>query len=136
MTTHRRVTVTIPADVLKEADRLARSLDRSRSWVVSEALRRYTLAPPGSPGGTPSLRPPAVRQEPAPPYVVQQAFRDAELSRLRSDLALTPEDRVRLAEEVARVAPDDRRRPRFRRVLQFDSYEDYLDWKRFAEVQP
>jgi len=135
MTSYRRVTVTVPVDVLREADRLAKSLDRSRSWVVTEALRRFAGAPPVSgktlpPGG------PAVREEPAPPYVVRQAFRDAELSRLRSDLALTPADRVRLAEELARVAPDNRPRPRFRRVLQFDSYEDYLDWKRFASVQP
>ncbi len=134
MTTYRRVTITIPDDVLQAADRVADRLDRSRSWVVSEALRGYTAAPDDA--GKPRARTLAVRGESGPPYQVRKAFRDAELSRLASDLRLTPEQRVRAAEEIARTAPDDRARPRYRRVLQFDSFEDYLDWKRFAEVQP
>ena len=130
MSTFRRVTVTVPADVLKAADAVAKSLDRSRSWVVAEAVRRYAELPPGD-------RPPAaVREPPAPPYALRRAFREAELARLKSDLALTPERRVQVAEELARTAPSDRRQPRFRRVLQFDSYDDYLDWKRFAGLEP
>jgi plasmid stability protein len=69
-------------------------------------------------------------------YEVRRAFDEANLSRLRSDLALTPEQRVRLAEEIARVEPSGRPRPRFQRVIQFERYEDYLDWKRFADVAP
>ncbi len=41
-----RITCTIPADVLKAADRLAKRLERSRSWVVAEALRRYVSRQP------------------------------------------------------------------------------------------
>lgn len=41
-----RVTCTLPADVLKAADGLAKRLDRSRSWVVAEALRRYVIPQP------------------------------------------------------------------------------------------
>ena len=74
-----------------------------------------------------------VREPDGPPYEVRRAFEEANLSRLRSDLALTPEQRVRLADEIARVEPSGRPRPRFRRVIQFDRYEDYLDWKHFAD---
>lgn len=49
-------------------------------------------------------------------------------AQLIADLALTPEARVRAAEETARVA--FLRNPlRVQRVLTFDRYEDYLDWK-------
>ncbi len=130
MSAYRRVTVTVPADVLRSGDHLAATLGRSRSWVVSEALRRYAESPEAGRAAR------AVREPAAPPYEVQQAFRAAELSRLESDLALTPERRVQVAEELARAAPVRRARPRFRRVLQFDSYEDYLDWRRFAELEP
>jgi hypothetical protein len=130
MSSYRRVTVTVPTAVLSAGDELAARLDRSRSWVVSEALRRYAELPEASPVA------PAVREPVAPPYEVRQAFRAAELSRLESDLALTPERRVQIAQELARTAPAGRVRPRFRRVLQFDSYDDYLDWKRFAELEP
>lgn len=136
MTTYRRVSVTLPAEVLKAADAAARRLDRSRSWVVAEALRAYARGPEPDRAtrvrGAPAA---VVREPPAPPYEVQQAFRAAELSRLEGDLALTPERRVQVAEELARTVPAGRDRPRFRRVLQFDSFEDYLDWKRFAEVE-
>jgi len=74
-----------------------------------------------------------VREPAEQPYEVRRAFEEADRSRLLSDLALTPEQRVHLAEELARTADSGRPRPRFQRVIQFDRYEDYLDWKRFAE---
>ena len=50
------------------------------------------------------------------------------LSQLRSDLALTPEERVRAAEETLRL--DKLREPIGpHRALCFDSYDDYLDYK-------
>ena len=134
---YRRVTITVPADVLKAADALARRLDRSRSWVVAEALRRYSAggaARRGGAGPSDTRSSSAGREPSAPPYHVQRAFREAELSRLRGDLAMTPEQRVRVAEELVRTVPAERRRPRYRRVLQFDSYDDYLDWKTFADI--
>ena len=36
-----RITVTVPENVVQAADELARALDRSRSWVVAEAIRRF-----------------------------------------------------------------------------------------------
>jgi metal-responsive CopG/Arc/MetJ family transcriptional regulator len=50
-----RVTVTIPASLLAQLDRRAGMLDRSRSWCVAEAVRRFVAddtsrqPPPGSP---------------------------------------------------------------------------------------
>lgn len=65
-----RVTCTIPAAVLEAADGLAKRLDRSRSWVVAEALRRYVSRQPAptQPQGrvAESVAPYAVRAVPAP----------------------------------------------------------------------
>jgi hypothetical protein len=124
-----RVTCTVPAEVLRAADRVAARLDRSRSWVVTDALRR--LVGQAEPGGSAGAGAPA-----SPPRRLQRAYRAAERSRLDHDLALTPEQRVRIAEEIAGTAPAGRRRPQRDRVLQFDTYEGYLDWKRFAGLEP
>lgn len=49
-------------------------------------------------------------------------------AQLLADLRLTPEERVRAAEETARLSFVLHRPPRpF--VKAFDHYEDYLDWK-------
>ena len=50
------------------------------------------------------------------------------LAQLQSDLLLTPEERVRAAEETLKL---DRLREAGipRRVIGFDRYEDYLDYK-------
>jgi len=135
MSALRRVTVTLPAEVVKAADALAASLDRSRSWVVAEALRRYAGLPRSDARTTDgTARGAAVGEEAPPPYDARRAFRAAELSRLETDLALTPEQRVRIAEELLRTVPAGRRRPRHHRVVQFESFEDYLDWKQFADL--
>jgi hypothetical protein len=121
-----RVTCTVPAEVLRAADRVAGRLDRSRSWVVTEALRRLVAAPDAGGAAPPG----------APSPQLQRAFRAAEQARLARDLALTPAERVRVSEEIARMAPAARRRAQRGRVRQFDTYEDYLDWKRFAGLEP
>jgi len=121
-----RVTCTVPAEVLRAADRVAGRLDRSRSWVVTEALRRLVAAPEAGGAAPPG----------APSPQLQRAFRAAEQARLARDLALTPAERVRVSEEIARMAPAARRRTERGRVRQFDTYGDYLDWKRFAGLEP
>lgn len=131
MSTLKRVTVTVPSDVLKAADALARRLERSRSWVVTRAMRDLVAhAVLGRPAAV------AVGEPATEPYGVRQAFEEAASSRLERDLALTPEERVRVSEEMARTVPDGRARPRFERVMQFDAYGDYLDWKRLAGLEP
>lgn len=115
-----RISITIPADLLEEADRLAAELDRSRSWVMGEAVRRMA----GSP-----LQP-TVRETVVNPYADHQTeMETASLRRLEADLALTPEQRLRDAEELVRLGRTVRP-PRHRsQVIGFDSYEDYYRWK-------
>ena len=79
-----RIAITLPEEDLAAADRLAAELDRSRSWVIAEALRRYA--------GT--------QTAPVSETVELDEFRREQLQR---DLALTPEERVRLAEETASI---------------------------------
>ena len=103
--------------------------------VESTAVGRPARAGSGAPAG-PAASTARVAEPVGQSYEVRRAFEEADLSRLRSDLALTPEQRVHLGEELARVTAATRPRPRFQRVIQFDRYEDYLDWKRFADVAP
>jgi hypothetical protein len=103
---YARIAITMPPETLAAADRLAHDADRSRSWVIAEAVRRFAAA-----GLGPS--------------------RTGQLSR---DLRLTPEARVRAAEETTRVA-ELRQGRRRDRMLAFDRYEDFLDWKRSEDAR-
>jgi len=40
---YARIAITLPPDDLAAADRLAAAHDRSRSWIVAEALRQYVV---------------------------------------------------------------------------------------------
>ena len=42
----KRISITLPKDVLEAADRRARALDRSRSWLIVAAVRAYLAAFP------------------------------------------------------------------------------------------
>lgn len=113
---YARIAITLPPEVLASADRLARDLDRSRSWVVAEAIRKYSVGP------TPDRSAGAAR-----------GIGPMRLAQLRADLNLTPLARVLAAEETARlgrlVHP-----PTGHQVLTFDRPEDYLRWKQRAMV--
>jgi hypothetical protein len=144
MTTYRRVTVTIPTDVLRAADGLARRLDRSRSWVVADALRRYAGSQPPATAASSSG---AVRER-GVPYGAGVGFRgvidppaaygadtrgaglgEQRLAQLEADLQLTPEQRVHEAEESVELAFRLHPRPRAGQVLAFERYEDFLEWR-------
>src|ERR1019366_8075984 len=109
---YAKIAITIPEDDLAAADALARERDRSRSWVISEAVRRYAADP-------------ARALETAAPSSGIGALRRAQLV---ADLRLSPQDRVLAVERTARVGKV-RERPRGQRVIGFDRYEDYLEWK-------
>lgn len=109
-----RITITIPRDLVQAADERAKRLDRSRSWVLVEALRRY-------------LRGPAVVSEPAVAY--RAGIGSYRRRQLEADLRLTPEQRVREAERTARSIPPAHHGRRDQ-LLTFDSFESYLDWQR------
>ncbi len=126
-----RISITLPQDVVAAADRRAAELDRPRSWVVVEALRAYLSWPA-------SRRNSLVREPTSPSFAaVRPGLSDSRLAQLEADLALTPEQRVREAERTAREGELTRGRARTaRRIVQFDRYEDYLDWKRWEGIAP
>jgi hypothetical protein len=125
-----RITVTIPGDLVRAADEQARALDRSRSWVIADALKRQ-VAPDGA--GTGAA---ATTGGPATPATDTRGLGRFRHAQLQADLRLSPEQRVREAERTARVSELRGRRPSSNRVLTFDRYEDYLDWQRREELTP
>ncbi len=122
-----RISITIPKDVLEAADRQAAELDRSRSWVVVDALRRYL----GSVGAGRSEEQPArMVREVAPILYVAGEVAEARLRHLRAELALSPSERLRRAEELGSLARQAQRRGRRQQAIGFESYEDFYEWKK------
>jgi len=118
-----RISITLPRDVLAAADRRARALDRSRSWLIVEAIRTHLA--------TPARAPSAGAREPDPPVYAVREVADARRQHLAADLKRSPAERLRRAEELARLARQVRpRRGRRQQVIGFDSYEDFYEWKR------
>ncbi len=124
-----RITITIPKDLVDAADEKAQSMDRSRSWVLVEALRRY-------------LRPAQIHEPVAHPYSVSPATQPgapvdvaAEVAasrkrRLRAEYTLPPLERLRRAEDIARLGEPSNRARASVQVVGFDNYEDYYAWKK------
>ena len=117
-----RITITLPKDLLAAADARARRLDRSRSWVVAEALRESTTGP----------APTVVRESPTS-YAAGEVA-DARRRHLVTDLRLAPEERLRRAEELGRLARSAQRRGPRRQIIAFDSYGDYYEWRKIRLV--
>ena len=58
-------------------------------------------------------------------------FKAARLERLERDLARTPAERLRIAEELAALARKGRpKRPRREQVIGFDTIEEFWEWKK------
>ncbi len=104
-----RISMTIPADLVRQADQLARRWDRSRSWVIAEAVRRLSEQQKGTPAPADNGRLDPSRRR-----------------LLADDVRLSPEDRVLAAERTAREVPA---RSFGRVFVSFDRPEDYLEWK-------
>lgn len=122
-----RISITIPKDVLEATDRRAAELDRSRSWVVVDALRRYM----GSVGvGRSEGQPARLVREVAPILYVAGEVAEARLRHLRAELALTPSERLRRAEELGSLARQAQHRGRRQQAIGFESYEDFYEWKK------
>ncbi len=104
---YAKIAITLPPEDLAAADRLARQHDRSRSWIVAEAVRRYVAEQERTSGET------------------LDASRRAQLQR---DLSLTAEQRLREAEDIA-VVPQDQpgalEQPRV-----FRTYDEFAEWRR------
>lgn len=113
-----RITITIAPELLDAADRRAGELDRSRSWVLAEALGRYL-----SPAEDRTLR----VAEPTATYAA--GLGPSRQAQLAADLELTPEERVLIAQQTSLIADLRGRRRGHDQVLTFDRYEDFLDWR-------
>ncbi|MFQ5705082.1 MAG: CopG family ribbon-helix-helix protein [Gemmatimonadales bacterium] len=127
----KRISITIPESVVNQADERARALDRSRSWLVVEALRRYLARPlPEGRGQT------VVQETPASPYSVCQPvdvageIAAARVHRLRAELRLAPEERLGRAEQLGRLGREAQQKSPRLQVIGFSSYDDYYEWKR------
>ena len=87
-----RITITLPAGLVRAADQAARAQDRSRSWVVADALKRG-LATPAT----------QVREVAVAPYRAAAdaaAFEAIRLQHLATDLELTPSERLHRVEAM------------------------------------
>lgn len=127
-TSYARIAITLPRPDLAAADRMARAHDRSRSWIVAEAIRRFAAA--GEyPASARRTGAPAAGSAPLLTAALEPTgLGPSRLAQLTRDLALTPEERVRAAEETLRASPAEASRTH--RVVAFDRYEDFLEWRR------
>ena len=116
--TYARISITLPREVLAAADGHAKALDRPRSWVIAEAIRSYRSGPPG--------------QAVSAPGTAEVAA--ARRQHVRVDLRRTPEERLRRAAALLRLAPGFGTRRRAQ-IIGFDSYEDFAAWKRARRVE-
>lgn len=131
---YARIAITLPKKDLAAADRLARTQDRSRSWIVAEAIRRYAAVTEVQPVHVADTVGSADAAAAASPPLSHSGLGASRLAQLTSDLQLTPEARVLAAEETLRQTGLPRR-PRRHQLLAFDRYEDFLDWKKTRDAR-
>jgi predicted transcriptional regulator len=113
-----RISITLPQEVLAAADSQAKALDRPRSWVIAEAIRSYR-------GGLQN-------QTTAPPSAEEVAA--ARRQHQLADLERTPEERLRRAAALLRLAPGSGTGGRAQ-IIGFDSDEDFAAWKKARRVE-
>ncbi len=128
---YARIAITLPEKQLAQADRLARRLDRSRSWVVAEAIRCYAAAEEAD-GSERAL---STKTYARTPIAMAPGLGESRQAQLVRDLSLTPEERVRVAEETLRLS-ERHRRVRRHQLVAFDEYSDFLDWKVSGRLSP
>lgn len=104
---YARIAITLPPDDLAAADRLAAAQDRSRSWIVAEALRQYVA-----------------RSEPS---AALGASRHRQVLR---DLQQTAEARIRDAEEREIQAVDRDHGHSLETPVRFATYDEFAEWRR------
>lgn len=129
---YSRIAITLPERDLHAADRLAGELDRSRSWVIAEAVRRFAADHEAS-FGQPSATSRRVA-EPSAAYnqaeIVATGLGPYRTAQLQKDFEMTTDARVLAAQETLEVTKLLHKRPGSERVIAFDRYDEFLDWKR------
>jgi predicted transcriptional regulator len=108
MTRYAKIAISIPPADLEAADRLAERLDRSRSWIVSEAVRRFVADS------------------------AEESLGASRREQLARDLSLTAEERIRSADEV--VAVPTRPLVHAERPTRFASYDEFAAWRRSRAI--
>ena len=111
-----KIAITLPQQDLAAADRLASEHDRSRSWIIAEALRQYVARTEGTHTGA-TLDP-------------------SRLEQVRRDLTLTPLQRILASEESVQVvgrSPDARADGT---PLRFDDFNAFAEWRRGRNTTP
>ena len=106
-------------------------LEAGAAVVAAEptAVGRPARAGSGAPAG-PAASAARVAEPVGQSYEVRRAFEEERASLLESDLRMTPENRVLLADRMLDDALAARPRPNVHTIRAFDSWEDYLAWKR------
>jgi metal-responsive CopG/Arc/MetJ family transcriptional regulator len=104
---HERIAITLPPEDLAAADRLAKAQDRSRSWIIAEAIRRY-----------------AAEMDSRDTTALDKSRR----VQLQRDLTLTAEARIRASEEIATAQPRTNRQLEQPRT--FRNYAEFERWRR------
>lgn len=122
MTHKDRISVTLPPDLVAAADRRAEQLDRSRSWVVAEALRHYLAL-----RGPRRVLEPEAEYSPAPTGDASAEVAAARRQQLEASLRLSPGERLERAGALASLAP--RRASNRQQIIGFESYDDFYEWK-------
>jgi hypothetical protein len=104
---YARIAITLPHNDLAAADRLASQQDRSRSWIVAEAIRRYAAEMDAG--------------------AVASQLGQSRTMQLRADAGLTPEQRLLEADELTTAGPPPGAivAPRM-----FTSFDAFLAWQR------
>lgn len=106
---YARIAITLPEGDLAAADRLAAQQDRSRSWIVAEAIRQYAAS---------------VDRNDA-----QHSIGASRRIQLERDLTLTPEQRVWEAESTQRLSE------RTTAPRTFATFDEFLKWQRGSSEQ-
>jgi len=121
---YARISITLPGELVAAADKRARALDRSRSWLLAEALRRYL-------GASDVAAPSAGRvSEAAPVAYAAREVAEARDRHLAAEMKLPPEERLLRAEQLGQLARQAQRRGRRQQVIGFETYEDFYEWKK------
>jgi predicted transcriptional regulator len=126
-----RISLTIPSGVVRKLDRTAKSLHRSRSWVIVEAVKQYLAGEPGPARTVTKSASDRAAESGQLPYVA--GLGEHRLQQLEADLRLSPTERVRSAQKTLKQARG-RRAFTLHRVVQFDRYEDYINWERSEQL--
>lgn len=102
---YARIAITLPHNDLAAADRMVAHQDRSRSWIVAEAIRRYAAEMDAGASAS--------------------ALGQSRTRQLRTDAGLAPAERIIEADEVVTVGPQPGAivAPRL-----FDSFDAFLAW--------